>query len=53
MKNTRAENIKWYENLPDDIRLKLQYDFGNHDAPDRETKFYKWLKTIKKEKYEK
>lgn len=37
---------KWYENLPDNVRMKLQRDFDTiyDKLGNRETKFYKWLK---------
>jgi hypothetical protein len=45
---TKKEAIAWYESLPDDVRLRLQKDFGNNDVPDRETKFYRWLRSFTK-----
>ena len=47
---TKKQAEEWYEILPDDVRMKLQKDFGNYDVPDRETKFYNWLKTFTKTK---
>ncbi len=41
---TRKESVEWYENQPDDVRVKLQDEFGQYGIPDRETKFFKWLK---------
>lgn len=42
---TKREIVQWYENLSDDARMKLQEEFGHDGVYDRETKFYKWLKT--------
>lgn len=46
----KKEVVEWYENLPDEARMKLQKDFGNDGVPDRETKFYTWLKSFVKSK---
>lgn len=49
---TKIETVKWYENLPDDIRMRLQRDFDTiyDNLGSRETKFYKWLKSFTKSK---
>ena len=44
---TKRETIQWYENLPDDARMKLHEEFGHDGVYDRETKFYQWLKDSK------
>jgi hypothetical protein len=49
-KNSIEEIEKWYEDLPDDKRMKLQHEFDEvyDNKGNRETKFYKWLKNKKK-----
>ena len=46
----KKEAIEWYESLPGDMRMKLQEDFGTKDILDRETKFYRWIKSFTKSK---
>ena len=48
MKETEAR--EWYEKLPNEVRMKLQKDFGNDGVPNREVKFYRWLKSFTKSK---
>ena len=43
-KKTLKQTEEWYENQDDDTRMSLQDEFGNRGIPDRERKFYKWLK---------
>ncbi len=43
----KKDKIEWYENLPQEERMRLQQEFGNDGIPNRESKFYKWLKIIK------
>jgi len=47
---TKIEVVKWYEGLPDDVRMKLQRDFDSiyDNLGSRETKFYRWLKSKQK-----
>lgn len=47
---TKNEAIKRYEMLPDNERMELQYEFDNYydNLGDREVKFYRWLKDVKK-----
>lgn len=47
---TIKKSISWYESLPDEGRFKLLSEFGNDDIPDREMKFYKWIKSFSKTK---
>lgn len=47
---TKKEAINWYDGLPDDVRMKLQLEFGNDNIPNRETKFYNWLSAFTKTK---
>ena len=47
---TKKEAEKWYESLPDEVRMRLQKDFVNIDGPDSESKFYSLLKTFTKTK---
>ena len=52
---TKIEAVKWYESLPDDIRMNLQKDFDSiyDNLGDRETKFYRWIKSFNKSKQKK
>lgn len=45
---TIKQATEWYEGLSDDARMKIQRDFGNDGVPDRETKLYRWIKSLKK-----
>lgn len=47
---TKKEAIIWYESLPDDIRMKLQNEFGSDDTSNRESNFFKWLASFSKKK---
>ncbi len=49
---TKIEAIKWYENLPDEVRMKLLRDFDliYDNLGSRETKFYRWIKSFNKSK---
>lgn len=47
---TEIEVFLWYEKQPQDVRMKLQAEFGNDGIANREAKFYQWL--IKEKKYE-
>ncbi len=46
---TKDEVINWYGTLTSDKRMELQDKFNKYGTPDRESKFYKWLKGIKKQ----
>lgn len=49
---SKLEAVKWYESLPDDIRMKLQRDFDliYDNLGSREIKFYRWIKLFNKSK---
>ena len=49
---TKIEAINWYGDLQDDVRSRLQKDFDNiyDNLGSRETKFYRWLKSLNKTK---
>ena len=36
---------KWYDSLPDNERMQLMNEFGNEGIPNRERKFFEFLKT--------
>lgn len=48
----KIEAIKWYENLPDNVRMKLQrnFDLIYDNLGSREPKFYRWIKSFNKSK---
>lgn len=47
---TKTEAIRRYEMLPDNERMELFCEFDNiyDNLGDREVKFYRWLKNVKK-----
>jgi len=49
---TKKEAVEWYSGLPDDNRMKLQreFDLMYDNLGNRETKFFRWIKSFRKSK---